>query len=228
MCLSFEPVLYLFSGKPKNLKQFPTEIYNKSFSFWKDQWGQIFEKAGDRRHLNVDNFLRQDVVASIVSERDIVGLICFSFFPVELISSFESTYLRQLPPEGLATLQQIKSGRLMTFEYLCVREKYRNKSLGVSIAEVLCHIGNLIMTEYGVMAAVGTAVRTNGMDVMAARFGFKPIAEFKKFDLDCALVMNTPKTIRYDVSLRNHAFMKSLWKRRVVLEDENDSIRKAV
>jgi hypothetical protein len=213
--------LYLFSGKPRNLKDFPAEIYTQSFNFWKEEWGNVFEKAGDRGHLKIDNYLRQDVVASVVAAGDIAGLICFSFYRLDLASSFESGYLKQVPDEALRKIQELKSGSLMTFEYLCVNQKFRNKALGVSVAEVLCHIGNLVMAEYGAVAAVGTAVRTYGMDTMAARFGFFPLVAFEKFNLDCALVMNTTQTAKFDVSLNNHSFMKNLWSGRIDKTNDN-------
>lgn len=206
--------LHIFPGKPLFSLGKSEAVYRNAYSFWKEEWTKVFAKAGNAGHLNADNFLRQDQVCVISSRSSIAGLICFSLYRLDISSSFDSGYLSQVPADASKELHALGNGLLMTFEYLCVNEQLRNKAAGASVAEILVGLGTKVMTAYNVEAAVGTAVRTIGMDQLAAKFGFRPLAQFRKFDLDCAAVMLMRQNIVENVRPTTKALIQKMWNER--------------
>ncbi|MBL7687462.1 MAG: hypothetical protein JNJ49_05465 [Bdellovibrionaceae bacterium] len=207
--------LHILPGKPLISLGRNEIIYRNAYSFWKDIWTKVFAKAGNAGHLNADNFLRQDRVCVISSRHSIAGLICFSMYRLDAASSFESGYLSQIPPAASQSIPTIENGLLMTFEYLCVDEKLRNKSTGASIGEILIGLGTKVMTECDASVAVATAVRTVGVDHLAAKFGFKALAEFRKFDLDCAAIMLKRQDIVENVGPDTKSLIQKMWIERI-------------
>lgn len=206
--------LHIFPGKPLFSLGKSEAVYRNAYSFWKEEWTKVFAKAGNAGHLNADNFLRQDQVCVLSSHSHVAGLICFSLYRLDISSSFDSGYLNQIPADASKELHMIGDGLLMTFEYLCVNEQLRNKAAGASVAEILVGLGAKVMAEYSVEAAVGTAVRTIGMDQLAAKFGFKPLAQFRKFDLDCAAVMLKRQEIIENVRPTTQVLIQKMWNNR--------------
>lgn len=207
--------LHILPGKPLISLGKSEIIYRNSYSFWKDTWTKVFAKAGNAGHLNADNFLRQDRVCVISSRHSIAGLICFSLYRLDVASSFESGYLSQVPPAASRSIPKFENGLLMTFEYLCVDEQLRNKTTGASIGEILIGLGTKVMIECDASVAVATAVRTVGVDYLAAKFGFKALAEFRKFDLDCAAIMLNRNDIVENVGPETKALIQKMWTERI-------------
>jgi len=69
----------LISGKYKNHRQVPA-LYCDAHHMWKSTWSKIFEKAGAKCSLDIEKFLRQDVIIALHNEKDLIGVLKSTFF----------------------------------------------------------------------------------------------------------------------------------------------------
>jgi len=172
------------------------ELYNKAYHSWKNTWGKIFSDAGSPDSLNVENFLRQNVVVTLHHRNEVIGLVTATFFNLTSDVSVQHPYLKPFPSKMTTLLTESKSGMYMTGEYLAVHPDYRKSKLGVSLSEVLIGLIQKIFTLSQAQILFGTAVRPKKVHESCFGYGYQECGAFEKYGLDCVLLFNTQANVR--------------------------------
>jgi hypothetical protein len=182
----------LFPGRFPNGEIVP-DLYNKSYLHWKQTWGEIFSRAGSPESLQVNNFLRQDVVACLSFNNQIAGLFTSTFFNASATLTFDHPYLHPFPDGLIQQLREQNRGIICTAEYFSLDSEFRKSALGVSLSEVLAGIALKVFISQGAVAMLGTAVRPAGVHRIGEKFGWSEIGGIQKYGLDCVLIYNNLK-----------------------------------
>lgn len=198
----------LFSGRAADRARSP--LYQSSYRYWKETWGEIFRQAGSPESLQAENFLRQDLWFVVHAGDEVAGLISTTFFEVASASDLDHAYFRPFP-EILRERLRRQQNLVMSGEYLCVHPGYRKSEMGLSLADVLIGLLMQAFFQLQVDTVFGTAVKAMKVQDICARYGYKEAANFQKYGLDCLLLFNNAQEFQDHPDPRVRDAVARLW-----------------
>lgn len=152
--------------------------HNLIHKFWKGCWLEVLRQLkADSSRLS-DDFLRQDFVAAICSESEVVAVHLYSIFSLNANASLEHRYIRDnYPPEFFAILKSKRVRTVMSMEYLTVNPAWRKSSGSTHMGAVIGSLGLEVMQHFGVDAVIAPARRDHKVHLMAYSQGGECIVE---------------------------------------------------
>ncbi len=157
-------------------KQFATE-HNRVFSFWYSVWDDILKKLNCDSSVLVDDFVRQDFIASIFEEDRPVAVHLYSFFSLNSIAATQHRYMQMYPPAFSQKLQDLGVSRVMSMEYMTIHPDWRKHNTGFHLGAVLASLAFKVMRQYGADAAIAPARRDHRVHELAYAYGGDCIME---------------------------------------------------
>lgn len=167
---------HLIPGRSSDLSSINSlELHNRAFGFWREQWDQVLTSL-DGTKTEAGDFTRQDVIAAICDEEQILALHLYSLFRLDSAadqnhhyfnSSFEPAFIARMRDEGFK--------KVMSMEYLTVSPEVRRSSAlretKLSLAHVIMGLGTHMQRALGADAAIGPCRCDVKVDKLAQEFG---------------------------------------------------------
>ncbi|MBK7963485.1 MAG: hypothetical protein IPK04_21200 [Bdellovibrionales bacterium] len=145
--------------------------YNTVYSHWKTLWTQEFSSVGNQQPLAADDFMRQDIIASLWSGSHLVAFHLYCLFDLDQIPTLDHRYFSIFDSVAIETLTKRKASRLMSMEFLSVHPDWRKSKTGISLAAVMVGLGMKIMQNSDLQATIAPAKKTAKIDDLALAFG---------------------------------------------------------
>lgn len=161
---------HLFSAK-NALFPHEREFSNQVFIAWQRLWSEVY--GAKNYKLETTDFLRQDVIATLMYEGQVAAVHLYSLFDIQCLASLGSHYFEFFNDEYFRKLSEREVRLTMSMEYLSVMPPFRKKNTGFSVATLLIALGNRVADELGVDAVVAPARNDVGVNKMAYDVGFK-------------------------------------------------------
>ncbi len=204
----------VFPGKFRTGEAVPP-LYNLAYEYWGKTWGEIFAAAGSPDSLNVDNFLRQDIVIVLHSGDQITGVITSCLFNLSATPSYDHSYFKAFPADVIRSLRENGSGLAITGEYLSVHPSFRKSHLGIALSDVLIGLLMKVFRHLDAKVSLATTVRPAGVHKIGVKFGWSELGNFKKYGLDCVLLLNSRAQHRDHNDPKVIQFVNQCWEWRV-------------
>jgi len=201
-------------------------LYNHVYRYWRQVWGEIFTRAGSPASLNVENFLRQNVIIALHREEDVIGIVCACFFNLSAESTFDHAYLKTFPDETVRILRDQGSGLYTTYEYISIRPGFRKSEIGISLSDVLLGLCEKVFTFSDAKIALATAVRPAKIAEVLKIFGWIEVGSISKYGLDCVLLRSTPQGRRDHEDHAVSSLIEHYWKNKTDLAGLADQLEK--
>lgn len=190
-------------------------VHNRVYTFWKSMWEKVMKDLkADASHLEED-FIRQDFIAAICSDQEVVAVHLYSFFALDSLAARDHRYLSgNYPKEFFEKVGKAGIRNVMSLEYLTVNPAWRKHSSKVHMGAALGALGLNVMCQYGIDAVIAPARRDHKIHEMAyAQGGDCIIPEVNVHGVSCDLIAIKRENIvcpdKNVASLRDE-----LWERR--------------
>ena len=169
--------LYLLPGRcPPNYNHI--DLHNKVYGYWKSFWLETFANNKSNSQPSADVFYRQDTVAVLTYELDIIGtLFCSENNVASDVVSEIKYFNRPHIHEFCSRNKNSGLSNIATYEMLTVNPKYRRRITGVPFGSILL---GLIAECFKSMQAdmmIGPVRLDNGVDKMVSDFGWELVSE---------------------------------------------------
>jgi hypothetical protein len=152
--------------------------HNQIYKFWKDSWLEVLQQLNADASQLEDDFLRQDFVAAICSDTEVIAVHLYSIFALDTDASLEHRYLKgNYPPEFFANLKSKEVRTVMSMEYLTVSQNWRKSRGAMHMGAVIGALGLKVMQHYGIDAVIAPARRDHKVNLMAYSQGGDCIVE---------------------------------------------------
>lgn len=147
------------------------ERLNEVYHFWHGIWDHTFKELGGRGLRGSDDFHRQDEIAVIYSEDQILGAIAFSFFDLKIASHRQHSYFQAYPAEILAQIEEQGLHRLMSIGFLSVDPQWRKSRADAFVSESLVGVACQRFLESNAQLAIASTRNDRKMNDLAYRHG---------------------------------------------------------
>lgn len=202
-----------------------TDIYNKIYKCWHTVWTSAYEEAKCKKKEDVlksDSFTRQDFVASVFHKDECIAFILFRYAHLKSLSTQDDSFFSQWSEIHLKKVSKIGNDLLICGN-LGVTPSFRQKSLGISLKELICGIIAEITMQSTVDATLATPRRDRNVQGAAYQWGAVPIAQDIPwgFDINVDLISFHKSQLRKH---RDHALrplIDELWLNKLVVGKQN-------
>ena len=139
--------------------------YSGAYQLWKNVWSKTFAELEGARHLNSDDFTRQDEILALFSDETCVALVCQRYFDPRNPAIWDDSYFRPWTPEARRAL--CRGPRLVIGNQITIHSNYRGRSGGVSLKDLILSCFLVYHDRRGVDAITGTMRADKGMHGLA-------------------------------------------------------------
>ncbi len=205
---------FLFpSGNPSIEFQ---EIHNKTFGLWMDVWSKVFKELNFDTSGLEDDFLRQDIIATICHKNEPIAIQLYSFLSIDSAAAMSQRYLKQFPPEFFEKLRSFDATRVMSLEYMTVHPEWRKGKVSFPLGQALIGLSCKVLSQFRYDASIAPARRDYKVHEVIYAWGGEPIvANVSNHNVACDLIAirKDKYTEHKDKDLQ--AEVERLWKSRV-------------
>lgn len=155
------------------------ELYNKIYKCWNSVWTSAYTEVNyqsDHESLKSDSFTRQDFVAAIFHKNDCVAFILFRQVDANLMSTKDDSFFAQWSEIHLKSVAKIGQ-QLLICGNLGIHPTFRQKTLGISLKEIMGGLISEITLQSNVDATLATPRRDRNVHGAAYQWGAVPIAQ---------------------------------------------------
>jgi len=196
------------------------QSHNQAFEYWQNFWADILmEVTGERRKLLADDFSRQDCIAILYHQNEIIGMHAYSFLNLASKAATEHSYFKKyFNVEFLEQLTKRECHTVMTMEYFSLSKKWQGKDVGISLAKVIACLG-LRLAEAMAMDGSITAARSDVPAALLARkLGAIAIGDaIKVHNIPTELMLFPADSAKEPTDTEVQNWIKILWQRRIDL-----------
>ncbi len=202
-----------------------TEIYNKIYKCWNSVWTAAYEEAKYQRKddvLKSDSFTRQDFVAAIFHKEECIAFILFRYAHLKSMSSKDDSFFAQWSEIHLKKVSKIGEDLLICGN-LGVLPTFRQKTLGVSLKEIIGGVIAEITLQSTVDATLATPRRDRNVQGAAYQWGAVPIAQDIPWGFDISVDLISFHKAQL-LKCRDHALrplIDELWLNKLVIGKTN-------
>ena len=167
-------------------------LYDQTYFFWKDIWDRTYKNNGVDKTVSADDFFRQNFVAIIKNETDIIALHLYSIYNFSSKAMMEQSYLTDNFNEHFFSVMEKENIKLaMSMESLSVNPLYRKTKVGQSYVKVISLLGARLFKNLTSCDAIIAPARCDvGVAQAAADIGFIPTDKN-------VMLYNTPVDLMY-------------------------------
>lgn len=155
------------------------DIYQKIYQCWNLVWETAYNEANFKKKsddLKSDAFTRQDYAAALFHENECVAFILFRQVDMSLQTTQDDSFFSQWSEIHRKALAKI-GNRILICGNLGILPTFRQKSLGVSLKDLIGGIISEITLQSKADATVATPRRDRNVHGAAYRWGAIPIAQ---------------------------------------------------
>lgn len=207
------------------------ETYNKIYKCWHSVWSKAYAEVkyhSDNQCLKSDSFTRQDFVAAIFHKNECVAFILFRYAHLDLISLKDDSFFSQWSEIHIRAVSK-QGPRLLICGNLGVIPTFRQKTLGISLKELICGLIMEITVQSEVDATLATPRRDKNVHSAAYLWGATPIAKDISwgFGINVDLIsFNRTHLLQRQAHPIQHV-IDNLWFNKIVIEHSScDLIRR--
>ncbi|OFZ45737.1 MAG: hypothetical protein A2381_14910 [Bdellovibrionales bacterium RIFOXYB1_FULL_37_110] len=149
-------------------------LFDQTYFFWKDIWNSTYQGNGIDKEVSPDDFFRQNYVAIIKNEVDIIALHLYSIYNLSSQGMREQSYLKDNFNEHFFSVMEKENIKLaMSMESLSVNPKYRKTHVGQAYFIAISLLGvHLFKNLTGCDAIIAPARCDVGVAQAAEKVGF--------------------------------------------------------
>lgn len=154
-------------------------LFQKIYSCWHQVWTAAYTEAKyqqDHEDLKSDSFTRQDFVAAIFHNNECIAFILFRHADAALSSTHHDSFFTQWSEIHRKAVTKIGQ-RLLICGNLGVLPTFRQKSLGVSLKDLMGGVISEITLQSNADATLATPRRDRNVHGAAYKWGAVPIAQ---------------------------------------------------
>lgn len=154
-------------------------LYDKIYDCWNRVWEAAYNEANFKNHnddLKSDAFTRQDYAAAIFRQDECIAFILFRYVDMTLASTQDDSFFAQWSEIHRKAVTKI-GNRILICGNLGVLPTFRQKSLGVSLKDLVGGIISEITLQTKADATLATPRRDRNVHSAAYRWGAIPIAQ---------------------------------------------------
>lgn len=202
---------------PRNPATKYTELHNKVYNFWMQEWKvRLAELNYDESHLN-DDFIRQDIISCILAKDQVAAVLLFSFFSLDTVASQEFRYMKNYTPEYFEKIRTAGVRSVMSMQYFAVHPEWRGrKKPTMPIGLFMVGLTNQIIKNYDIDASIGLARQDHKVgDLVYAHGGQCIIPSVSSHNDICDLVVTYKENIQPHPSKDIARIEDYLWQNRV-------------
>jgi len=155
------------------------ELYEKIYKCWNLVWEAAYTEAHYKTRsddLKSDAFTRQDYAAALFHENECVAFILFRHVDMSLQTTQDDSFFSQWSEIHRKALSKI-GNRILICGNLGILPTFRQKSLGLSLKDLIGGIISEITLQSRVDATVATPRRDRNVHGAAYRWGAVPLAQ---------------------------------------------------
>lgn len=152
-------------------------LNNRLFTYWAGFWEKIYTEAGSPQSFNPDDFLRQDLIASLFYDGELIGMHLYSFFDIEQAAIRKHSYFKFYPEDYYSFIQNRGARSMMSFEFLTLDPNWRKSQTGLHFAKVITACGVHVALKMGIDAGIAPARADNKANEIGYSVGFEPYAK---------------------------------------------------
>ena len=201
------------------------DIYNKIYQCWNSVWTAAYAEAKCQRRddaLKSDSFTRQDFVAALFHKEECIAFILFRYAHLGSLSTKDDSFFSQWSEIHLKKVSKIGDDLLICGN-LGVLPTFRQKTLGVSLKEIIGGVIAEITLQSTVDATLATPRRDRNVQKAAYQWGAVPIAQDIPwgFDINVDLILFHKSQL---LKCRDHALrplIDELWLNKLIIEKLN-------
>lgn len=194
-----------------------TDLYNKTFLYWKSFWNGVFKDNGTTDLANIDDFMRQDMICVIAYKEEIIGMHLYSFNSLDNLAFFQHSYCKN----GLSDLyfQKVTAcgvRSVMSLEYLTVDPMWRKRAIGFNTAHFVCGIGFTLLGALAIDAIICPARKDVKVSEVVQSFGGEVIVpNVELHNTPCDLLLARKEKLRPQTDPHLANLIENLWQKRI-------------
>lgn len=135
-------------------------FYDNIFLSWQHFWELTFKKLNSSSKVDMNEFLRQNVLSAFFLGEECKALLLFSFFDFRALMHRSHPYIQRYPEEFCLQMRESKNSLVMTMEYLIVDPSCRRSQIGVSLKDLIC----LLALRYFEQSPAASAIAVTRVD----------------------------------------------------------------
>lgn len=202
------------------------ELYDQAFDFWRTSWLKTFGELEGLKHLPSDDFLRQNEVAIITHNAEIIALFAHSWFDLRLKATTEHTYFKHYPKECLKILAEQNMNRVMTMGWLAVAPAWRKSEKGPLVSETIIWQAYQRFVESDADTLIAYTRNDRKMNAVAYQYGSQCLRKgLSSHNVEVDLVFTRKEDVRPPSDLRIRATAERLWNSRIVHVSDRPSLQ---
>lgn len=198
------------------------DTYQKIYNCWNDIWSTAYAEAKQQsdEDLRSDNFTRQDFTAALFYEDECAAIILFRYVDTDIATTYKDSFFEHWSEIHRKAVSRMGK-KLLVCGNMGVAEKFRNKSLGFSVRDLMIGVVTEIALQTNADVTLSTPRRDKNVQGAAYKWGVTPIAQNVPWgygiDIDLVVFEKThlAKT-RLDHELINH--ISELWENKTIID----------
>ena len=193
------------------------ELQNKVYKFWKNIWKDVFTEVGSPNSLVPDDFLRQDLISTILYDNEVIACHLYTLFNIDQDVTLDHRYFSIFPNDVIDMFKKRNAKQLMSIEFLTVHPEWRKTSgLGMSFGFVMRELTARIINQSGTDVAVAPARKQNKVDELAYKFGFECLKQnVSRGNLHCDLIGLYPENAKFSENQNVLNVANFLWSNKI-------------
>lgn len=199
-----------------------SDTYNKIYKCWNSVWTAAYEEAKYQRKddvLKSDSFTRQDFVAALFRKEECIAFILFRYVHLKSLSTQDDSFFSQWSEIHLKKVSKIGEDLLICGN-LGVLPTFRQKTLGVSLKEIIGGVIAEITLQSTVDATLATPRRDRNVHEAAYQWGAVPVAQdiHWGFDINVDLISFHKAQLLKKRDHHLRPLIDELWLNKLVIE----------
>lgn len=154
-------------------------LYDKIYHCWNQVWEAAYNEANFKKRgddLKSDAFTRQDYAAAIFYQNECIAFILFRHVDMNLSTTRNDSFFSQWSEIHRKAVLKI-GNRILICGNLGVLPTFRQKSLGISLKDLMGGIISEITLQSKTDATLATPRRDRNVHAAAYRWGAIPVAQ---------------------------------------------------
>ena len=195
-----------------------TGLHDQVFGFWMEVWSKEMAALGvDASHLH-DDFIRQDLISCICTPKEVLGILLFSFFSLEIKAATHFRYFTDnFPAEFFEKLRMMGVRSVMPCQYMAVHPDWcGRKKPTIPISLLLAGLSNRVRDQYGIDAGIAPMRSDRKIANLFDPYGSTRVIEnYVSHNVACDLVANVRGLTHPHPSTEIQQIENALWRTRV-------------
>jgi ribosomal protein S18 acetylase RimI-like enzyme len=206
---------FILPGNHLYLNADSSGIYNKTYTYWRDFWKGVYEKAGSPDAFRTDEMMRQNLISVLLDGENFVGCLFSTVFDLRMANTEDQYYFKFYPPEFSQKLLDRGAHRLLSVEFLTVDPAYRRSACGESYSDVVVALNGRAFLHLGLDAIIGTARNELKVNRLCYDQGYECIVpNVVRRNIEVDLIAAFPDTLRPHPDQRIAQLTETLWRGR--------------